>query len=103
MSNPDDHSVPIHASLNRPLLVMGGERQLVLMLGVVSGVFIVSLGQLWSVIVGLTIWISGQYFLTRAANYDTQLSAVGIRHLKYRRQYLSSATPFAPHREIDTK
>lgn len=103
MSDQDDYSVPIHSSLNRPLLVMGGERQLVLMLGVVAGVFIVSLAQLWAAIVGIVIWVGGQYFLSRAAAYDTQLSKVGPRHLKYKRQYLSSATPFAPHREVDKK
>lgn len=82
---------------------MGGERQLVLMLGVVAGVFIVSLAQLWAAIVGVVIWVGGQYFLSRAANYDTQLSTVGPRHLRYRRQYLSSATPFAAAREVEKK
>lgn len=98
-----DNSVPIHASLNRPLLVMGGERQLVLMLGVIAGVFIVSLAQLWAAVVGIVIWVGGQYFLARAAAYDTQLSKVGPRHLKYKRQYLSGATPFAVNREVGQK
>jgi len=99
----DDNSVPIHQSLNRPLLVMGGERQLVLMLGVVAGVFIISLAQLWAAIVGIVIWVGGQYFLTMAAEHDTQLSKVGPRHLKYKKQYLSSSTPFAPGREVEKK
>lgn len=103
MSDQDDYSVPIHSSLNRPMLMMGGERQLVLMLGVTAGVFIFSLAQLWAAIVGVVIWVGGQYFLSRAADYDTQLSKVGPRHLKYKRQYLSSSTPFAPKREIEKK
>jgi len=85
------------------MLMMGGERQLVLMLGVTAGVFIFSLAQLWAAIIGIVIWVGGQYFLSRAADYDTQLSKVGPRHLKYKRQYLSSATPFAPNREIEKK
>ena len=98
MSNFDDNAVPIHSSLNRPMLVLGGERKLVMMLGVVSGVFIVSLAQVWAAILGLAIWVTGQYFLTRAAEYDTQLSQVASRHFKYKKQYLSSATPFAGQR-----
>ena len=100
MDDPNDNSVPIHASLNRPMLMMGGERQLVLMLGVVAGVFIISLAQLWAAILGIVIWVGGQYFLSRAADYDTQLSKVGPRHLKYKKQYLSGSTPFASNREI---
>lgn len=100
MSEDEDWSAPIHSSLNRPMLVMGGERQLVLMLGVVTGVFIFSLLQLWAAIVGIVIWVGGQYFLARAAAYDTQLSKVGPRHLKYRKQYLASSTPFSGNREI---
>ncbi len=103
MNDSDDNSVPIHSSLNRPLLVLGGERQLVLMLGVISGVFIISLAQLWAAIVGIVLWVVGQYFLARAASYDTQLSKVAPRHLKYKSQYLSSATPFATTREIEKK
>ena len=82
------------------MLVMGGERQLVLMLGVVAGVFIISLAQLWAAILGIVIWVGGQYFLSRAADYDTQLSKVGPRHLKYKKQYLSGSTPFAGNREV---
>lgn len=98
--NFEKNSVPIHSSLNRPILVMGGERKLVLMLGVIAGVFIISLAQIWSAILGLVIWVTGQYFLSRAAGYDTQLSQVAPRHFKYRRQYLSGATPFAKQREM---
>ena len=100
MDDLEEYTVPIHNSLNRPMLVLGGERQLVLMLGVVAGIFIFSLAQLWAAIVGISIWTVGQYFLAKAAAYDPQLSKVGPRHLKYRKYYLSSATPFATTREV---
>ena len=98
--NEDDLSVPIHQSLLRPLLVMGGERQLVLMLGVISGVMIISLAQLWSAILGISMWVIGQYFLSRAAEYDADLSKTGIRHLRYKKHYPAASTPFAGNREI---
>ncbi|MDA8093943.1 MAG: conjugal transfer protein TrbD [Betaproteobacteria bacterium] len=96
----DDDSVPIHESLNRPILMLGGERTLVLMLLMVSGVFIFSLAKVWAAGVGITLWVVGQWALTRAAGYDDQLSKTGPRSLKYRRFYPSQATPFAKQREI---
>ena len=100
MDDLEEYSAPIHTSLNRPMLVLGGERKLVLFLGVLSGVFIFSLAQLWSAVLGVVIWMVGQYFLARAAAYDPQLSQTGPRHLKYRRFYLASASAFAKIREI---
>jgi len=38
-----DFSVPLHQSMLRPMLLLGAERELILALGIVAGVFIVSL------------------------------------------------------------
>ncbi|MHB8549461.1 MAG: conjugal transfer protein TrbD [Acidiferrobacterales bacterium] len=92
--------VPIHESLNRPLLVLGGERNLVLMLGVIAGVFMFSLAQLWAFVVGVVLWVFGQWALARAAQYDPLLSKVGPRHIRYRRCYPATASPLASHREV---
>ena len=97
--NNEDTQTPIHDSLNRPILMMGGERQLVLALIVIAGVFIFSLAKLWAAGVGITLWVVGQWALTRAASYDDQLSKTGPRSLKYRRHYPAQATPFAKQRE----
>lgn len=104
MSNQEEQfndSTPIHESLNRPILLMGGERQLVLMLMVIAGVFIISLANVYAAIFGLLIWLVGQYGLARAATYDSQLSKTGPRSLRFRRYYPPSATPFAKQREIE--
>lgn len=100
MEDLSGYSAPIHSSLNRPMLILGGERNLVLMLGVVAGVFIFSLAQVWAAIVGGVIWVAGQYALSRAAEYDSQLSKTGPRHLKYRKYYLAGASPFGALREV---
>ncbi len=96
----DDDKVPIHEALNRPILMLGGERNLVLMLLIVAGVFIFSLAKLWAAAVGISLWVVGQWALSRAASYDDQLSKTGPRSLKYRRYYPAQATPFAKQREI---
>ena len=98
MSN--EYSTPIHESLNRSILMMGGERNLVLMLAVIAGVFIFSLAHVWAAVIGITMWIIGQWALSRAAAYDPQLSMTGVRSLKYQRHYPAQATAFAPQREL---
>ena len=100
MTDTGRQEVPIHESLNRPLLVLGGERNLVLMLGVIAGVFMFSLAQLWAFVVGVVLWLAGQWALAQAAKYDPLLSQVGPRHVRYRRYYPAAASPFAPYREI---
>jgi len=95
-----DFSVPLHQSMLRPLLLLGSERELILALGIVAGVFIVSLFQLWAAIFGLVLWAIGAWVLTRAASFDPQLSKTFGRSLRYRKLYKSSATPFAAPRKF---
>ena len=45
MDTTPRQEITIHQALHQPILVMGGERNLVLMLGVIAGVFIFSLAQ----------------------------------------------------------
>ncbi|MGO9444010.1 MAG: conjugal transfer protein TrbD [Thiobacillaceae bacterium] len=93
--------VPIYIALNRPILVLGGERNLVLMLGILAGVFIFSLAQLWAAALGVGLWVTGQWALALAAKYDPLLSQTGIRHLRYARYYPAASSPFAPDREVN--
>jgi type IV secretion system protein VirB3 len=86
--------VDIHSSLNRPHLILGGERSLVMMTGIIAAVFIFSLHQVWSAVLGILLWFLGQWALAQAAKHDQILSRVGIRSLRYRRFYPSAATPF---------
>ena len=94
----DRQEIPIHESLNRPLLILGGERNLVLMLGVLAGVFVFSLAQFWAFVTGIGLWVGGQWALAQAAHYDPQLSRIGPRHVRYRRYYPAASSPFAPPR-----
>lgn len=100
MMNEDDYSAPIHQSLVRPMLLLGGERTLVLMLAVIAGVFILSLHALWAAIAGVALWMVGMFALSRAGAYDQQLSKTGPRSLRYRKFYPAAATPHARLREI---
>ncbi|GAB1394112.1 conjugal transfer protein TrbD [Rhodocyclaceae bacterium] len=96
----EDNSIPLHRALTRPMLMLGAEREFVLMLGVLAGIFIFSLAQLWAAIVGVAIWLVGMFFLTRAGRYDPQLSKTGIRSLRFKRFYPADATPHARCKEV---
>jgi len=96
----EDNSIPLHRSLTRPMLMLGAEREFVIMLGVLAGIFIFSLAQIWAAIMGVALWLVGMFFLTRAGAYDPQLSKTGIRALRFKRFYPADATPHASNREI---
>lgn len=100
VENERENSIPLHRSLTRPMLMLGGEREFVLMLAVLAGIFIFSLAQLWAAIAGVAIWLVGMFFLARAGRYDPQLSKTGIRSLRYRKFYTSDATPHARTKEV---
>ena len=100
MDHYERQEVPFHTALHRPLLVLGGERNLVLMLGVIAGVFIFSLAQVWAALVGILLWVVGQWGLAQAAKFDPLLSKTGARHVRYAKYYPAQATPFARCRDI---
>lgn len=99
-TNEEENGIPLHRSLTRPILMMGGEREFVLMLGVLAGIFIFSLAKIWAAVMGVVLWVVGMFFLTRAGRYDPQLSKTGIRSLRYRRFYPAEATPHAGVKEV---
>lgn len=103
MDDMDRQEISCHHSLHQPILVMGGERNLVLMLGILAGVFIFSLHQLWTAVIGIAIWVLGQWALAQAAKYDPILSKTGRRFVKYQKFYPAAATPFTPARPIQDK
>jgi len=95
----ENFSAPIHASLHRPLLIFGGEREMVLSYGIVVFTFMFAVLSWWSTIAGIVMWVAGQWGLSKAAKFDFKLSKTGLRALRYRRLYLSRSTPFARLKE----
>ncbi len=81
-------TIPIHRSLNRPHLLMGAERTLVLASGVLTAIIIFS-GNLsplsWGL--GIGFWSVSFWFLAQIAKADSQMSKVYQRHIMYRSFY----------------
>ena len=79
--------IPIYRSLTRQNLILGGERHLVLILGVVAAILAFVSQSLQSIFLGAILWVSGIWILRKMGKNDPQLSKVYLRHLKQQDYY----------------
>jgi len=77
----------IHQSANRPHLLLGGDRELVLFAALMSAMLMFALVTWWGIAAGIALWISAIAVLSRMGRYDPMLRQVYIRHVKYRPFY----------------
>ena len=78
----------IHRSINRPHLLMGAERSLVLLSGLVTALLVFSGGiKPTSIGLGVAFWSCAFWGLIRMAKADPQMSRVYQRHIRYRSHY----------------
>jgi type IV secretory pathway TrbD component len=85
------HRTRVRQSLLRPLLVLGGERELVFASGMVAAILAFSLGDLVLAAVGVGFWLLALFVLQRMAKHDPQLSRVYIRHVNKKIFYPAAA------------
>lgn len=85
--NEQPRTIPIHASLIRPILLMGAERELVLISAIIAAVLVMSLERPLFAVVGAVFWALSIAVLQRAAKNDPVLSRVYLRHTRYRTYY----------------
>lgn len=83
---------PVRQSLLRPLLLLGGERSLVLFSGMLAAILIFSLGSILIGAIGVGFWLVALVLLQRMAKHDPDLSRVYVRHVNKRIYY-----PARPH------
>jgi type IV secretory pathway TrbD component len=79
--------IPIHRSLNRPQMMLGGERELVLFSGLLAALIVLSGMNLFSFIGGAAFWTLAMAVLIRMGRADPQLSKVYQRHVRYKAHY----------------
>lgn len=92
------HSVPIHRSFVRPLLLLGGDRELVLMSGLLAAALIFASMTWFSVIYGLLLWFGGLGTLRIMAKADPLMRKVYLRHRLYQKYYPPRSTPWRVNR-----
>ena len=83
--------VIIHQSANRPHLLLGGDRELVLFAALLSAMLIFALVTWWAVATGIALWFLSVAVLSRMGKADPLLRQVYLRHLRYRPFYPAKA------------
>jgi type IV secretion system protein VirB3 len=76
-----------HPSINRPNLLMGGDRELVLGAAMISALFIFALMTWWSILIGVVFWPVVTSMLARLAKVDPRMRDVATRSLHYKAYY----------------
>jgi len=79
----DPREVPLYQSANRPNLLMGCDREMVLLAALLSAALIFSVATLWSLVIGIAAWVGAVAVLSRMAKLDPLLRHVYVRHVKY--------------------
>src|SRR3954452_8665241 len=90
--------IPIHRSGIRPHLLLGGDREMVLFLGLVSFTLIVVTFQGPAALFGVVLWFVGLFLLRMAGKSDPQLRRVFVRAILWRGHYQARSTPFRVNR-----
>ncbi len=79
--------IVIHQSANRPHLLLGGDRELVLFAALMSAMLIFALVTWWGIVAGIALWLTAVAVLSRMGRFDPMLRQVYLRHVKYRPFY----------------
>ena len=86
--------VRIHRALSRPNLLLGADRELVLVTGLASVILIFVVLTWFSALFGMAVWICIVGMLRMMAKADPMMRAVYLRHIRYRPHYRPTSTPW---------
>lgn len=86
--------VEIYSALNKPNLVFGADRELILMTGVVSFALFFTGLTLVTTFTAILILIINSFFLRLMAKNDPLMRQIFIRQVKYKKFYFAKSTPF---------
>ncbi len=84
----------IHRALSRPSLLMGADRELLLLTGLAAVILIFVVLTVYSAIVGIAVWIVIAGVLRMMAKADPLMRKVYIRHISYRPYYKATTSPW---------
>lgn len=84
----------IHRALSRPNLLMGADRELVLLTGLAAVIMIFVVLTWFSTLIGIGVWIGVIGMLRMMAKADPMMRRVYARHIGYRPSYRPTSTPW---------
>jgi type IV secretion system protein VirB3 len=77
----------VHQSANRPNLLLGADRELVLLSAMLAASLIFVIASWWGILLGVVLWVVAVAILKRMGKADPMLRQVYIRHVKYQPFY----------------
>lgn len=92
--------VPIRRIGNRSNLFMGGDRELVMLAGLIAFSLVFNAQEWRAAIIGTSLWVSALFLLRLMAKSDPQMRPVYLRHRRYKAYYAPRATPFRSNGRI---
>lgn len=84
----------IHRALSRPSLLLGADRELVLITGLAAVILVFVVLTAYSAVFGVLIWIIVVGVLRAMAKADPMMRQVYIRHVFYRPYYQPTTSPW---------
>jgi type IV secretion system protein VirB3 len=75
--------IVMHQSANRPHLMLGGDREMVLLSMLIGACLAFSVATWWGVLAGLVFWWGSVAVLQRMGKADPLLRHVYLRHIRY--------------------
>ncbi len=88
------HHSRIHRALSRPNLLLGADRELVLLTGLAAVILIFVVLTWFSTLMGLAVWTGVVGILRMMAKADPMMRHVYLRHIRYRPHYRPTSTPW---------
>ncbi|WP_144600715.1 conjugal transfer protein TrbD [Campylobacter coli] len=86
--------IDIYSALNKPNLIFGADRELILMVGLISFALIFTGATLLTSIVGITLFFICNLLLRLMAKSDPLMRQIFMRQVKYKKFYYPQSTPF---------
>lgn len=83
--------IVVHQSCNRPNLLLGCDRELLLLCGMLAAMLIFALVTWWGVAFGITLWAASLAALSRMGKADPLMRLIYVRHVRYRAFYAAKA------------
>ena len=84
----------IHRALSRPNLLMGADRELVLLTGLAAVILIFVVLTIYSALFGIAVWIGIVGLLRMMAKSDPLMRKVYVRHISYKPYYKATTSPW---------
>lgn len=84
----------VHRALSRPNLLLGADRELVLLTGLAAAILIFVVLTWYAALFGVAIWLMAVAVLRMMAKTDPLMRKVYIRHISHRPLYRATPTPW---------